>query len=284
MAVTTRAELEKFAWLTATHGWPLLFVPLTIILAKNVGHEAANLLLGAVFLYVFIYRSDIRLRRFMIVLGVFSGIFETANLASGSYSMSGTTVSPLWVSLGWSILGWWLMQLEPLAKRITFTTAFLATIGLIVAANLLSHTFSVGTPFALAGLYALGLAVRQPFALYTFVCGFSILAEMSGTYSGLWGYYDSNGLNILPDFALMALLYCAVIVSAIWISGFEVIPPGGTDKSKTDILRPIWLARGMARRPHHLALEALRRLQDALRPKSKPKVGQPSSPKSRRRA
>ncbi|GEM_PF-1538642 len=260
-------HLQKFAVLAATHAWPLAFVPLTIVLVQNVGHDAANVLLGALFLFVFIYRSDIRLRRFMIVLAVFSGVFETANLASGSYRLDGAVYSPLWISLGWAILGWWLIKLEPLAKNVSFTAAFVSATVVILLANLATQTLSVGTPLALAGLYALGLAVRQPFALYAFVCVFSILAELSGTFSGLWGYYAADGRPLLPDFALMALLYCAVIVSAIWISGYETLPANGKKPNGSDLM-PHWLAQGNARRPHHLAAEALRKIQELLNPPS----------------
>jgi len=201
--------------------WPLFFVPLTILAVQRFGHDGANLLLGALFLYVFIKKADVKLRRLMIVLAVFSGLFETANVASGAYTYFGTLGSPLWIGLGWAILGWWFIQLKQTAERIPVHASFAAISIIIAVVAAANNTLGLTTIIAIAGLYALSLSVRQPFALYAFTSVFAIIAEWSGTYSGLWGYFDLNGAPVAPDLAMLALVYSVVMAFSIWVSGYE---------------------------------------------------------------
>lgn len=204
--------------------WPLAFVPLTIFAVQKFGHEAANILLGVLFLGLFVWKADLPLRRLMIVLAVFSGLFETANVASGAYTYFDSLASPLWISLGWAILGWWFMQLKDEAAKISNNSAFAFTLIILVAVSFFNHTLSLSTPIALAGLYALSLAVRQPFALYAFASIFALIAEFSGTYAGIWGYFNVNNQPVPPDLAMLALAYPTILAFSIWISGFENQP------------------------------------------------------------
>ncbi len=201
--------------------WPLLFVPMTILVVQRFGHDGANVLLGALFLYLVIQKADLKLRRLMITLALFSGIFETANVASGAYTYFGAVGSPLWISLGWAILGWWFMQLKPAAEKISFNASFAGIAVVIAAASFFNHTLGLTTLIAIAGLYALGLAIRQPFALYAFTSLFAIIAEWSGTMGGIWGYFGLNHQAVPPDLAMLALAYSVVMAFSIWISGFE---------------------------------------------------------------
>ncbi|MBI5226533.1 hypothetical protein HY994_04860 [Candidatus Micrarchaeota archaeon] len=201
--------------------WPLAFVPITILVVQRFGHDGANLLLGALFLYLFIQKADLRLRRLMIVLAVFSGLFETANVASGAYTYFGALASPLWISLGWAILGWWFMQLKPALEKVPFNAAFAAISIVIAAASFSNHTLGLTTAISIAGLYALSLSVKQPFAMFAFSSLFAIIAEVSGTYGRIWGYFDLNHAPVPPDLAMLALVYSVVMAFSIWISGYE---------------------------------------------------------------
>ncbi len=206
---------------TVAKVWPLAFVPLTILAVQRLGHDGGNVLLGALFFYLFIKKADLKVRRLMIVLAVFSSLFETANVASGAYTYFGTLGSPLWIGLGWAILGWWFVQLQPAAGKIASNHAFWAISVLIAAAAFFNQTLGLTTAIAILGLYALGLAVRQPFALYAFTALFAMIAEWSGTYAGIWGYFDLAHQPVPPDLAMLALAYSVVMAFSIWISGFE---------------------------------------------------------------
>ncbi|MDP2717615.1 MAG: DUF2878 family protein [Candidatus Micrarchaeota archaeon] len=219
MPKTTTQTATAFAAVASL--WPLLFVPLTLMAVLSFGHDGGNLLLGALFIYLFVRHADLKTRRLMIVLAVFSGLFETANVASGAYEYFGTLGSPLWISLGWAIMGWWVVHILPLARRVPFKAAYAVAAGAIVAAAYLNGTLSLTTPIALAGLYALSLAVTQPFAIYAFTALFAIVAEFSGTFSGVWGYFNFDGYPMPPDLAMLALVYPTVMAFSFWASGFE---------------------------------------------------------------
>ncbi len=201
--------------------WPLILVPLTIIAVKQFGHDGANVLLGALFILVFAKKADLKTRRLMIVLAVLSGLFETANVASGAYQYFGALGSPLWISLGWAILGWWFVQLTKEAEKISFNAAFAATAIVIALASFANQTLTLTTPISIAALYALSLAVRQPFALYAFVSLFAIIAEWSGTFGNVWGYFNLNHQPVPPDLATLAMAYPIVMAFSVWVSGYE---------------------------------------------------------------
>ena len=205
--------------------WPLALVPLTLFLVKNYGHSAGNLLLGAVFAYLFIKKSDIRTRRLMVVLAVMGAIFETANVAAGLYSYFGTLGSPLWISLGWALLGWWVASLEPILSRVRNKAALYASGAAVMLFPLLNGNFSLSSPIAVAGLYALSLASTLPFAVYAFAALFAILAEYAGTFAGVWGYFNPAGTRaaVPPDLAGLAMAYAIVLAFCFWVSGYETL-------------------------------------------------------------
>ncbi len=211
--------------------WPLFFIPITLYAVKAFGHLAGTLLLSVVFAYLFIYKAETRLRRLMIVLVVFSQVFETANVASGAYRYAGIIGAPLWISLGWGILGWWLASLEKEFAKISFKTAFAAICVLLIAFPLANGSLSATSLIAAVGLYLLSLCVSQPFSTYAFTAFFGMLAEYSGTATGIWTYYDTliGAVPIHPDLASLALAYATVLAFSIWVSGYET----GSNKTKT---------------------------------------------------
>ncbi len=203
--------------------WPFVFVPITLYAAKTFGHLAATLLLSALFFYLFVFKAERKTRRLMIVLAVFSAAFETANVGAGLYSYPGTIGAPLWISIGWAVLGWWLASLEKQFSKISFKTSFAVISLLLVAFPLYNNSFSVNSAMAIAGLYMLSLCISQPFSLYAFTALFAMVVEYSGTVTGVWNYFNLNGTNgIVPaDLAYLALAYSLILAFCFWISGYE---------------------------------------------------------------
>ncbi|MEM4255105.1 MAG: hypothetical protein QXR53_02130 [Candidatus Norongarragalinales archaeon] len=203
--------------------WPFAFVPATLYAAKAFGHLAATVLLSALFFFLFVRRADVKTRRLMIVLAVFSAVFETANVGVGAYKYSGTIATPVWISIGWGILGWWLASLEKEFAKIGFKTAFAAICVMLVAFPFYNNTLSASSAIAIAGLYMLSLCVSQPFSIYAFTALFGMIAEYAGTAVGVWTYYSAagSGIPVQPDLAFLALAYSLILAFCFWTSGFE---------------------------------------------------------------
>ncbi len=204
--------------------WPLVFVPVTLYVVTTFGNSAGNVLLGALFFYLLVRKADLRTRKLMVTLAIVSMLFETANVAAGIYKYAGTLGSPAWISFGWAILGWWVSSLRPELERIEFRHAFASVAIALVAVQLATSSFSlVSSVIAIAGLYALSLASRQPFATFAFVSFFAFVAEHFGPASGAWTYFDlsGSGAAIAPDLASLALAYSSVFAFCSWVSGFE---------------------------------------------------------------
>ncbi len=203
--------------------WPVLFVPATLYAVRAFGHVGADLLLGALFFYLFVFKSGLAVRRLMICLAVLATLFETANVAAGIYKYDGVLGGPLWISLGWGILGWWTDSLRPGLSKISFRHAFAGICAALLLFPLLNGTLSVASAIAAAGFYALSLATTSPFGLFLFTALFSMLAEYSGTAMKVWTYFDLNGSGaaIAPNLALLSLAYSMVMAFAFWVSGYE---------------------------------------------------------------
>ncbi|MBI3588264.1 DUF2878 family protein [Candidatus Micrarchaeota archaeon] len=203
--------------------WPLVFIPITLYAVTQFGNPAGNAVLGALFLYLLAFKSGLRARRLMVALAVLGMIFETANVAAGIYKYSGTIGAPVWIALGWAILGWWVSELMPQFSKIGFKPAFVAASAALVAFPFLNHTLGLSTPIAIAGLYALSLSSQMPFAAFAFTSLFAMLAEYSGTAFGAWKYFDlsGSGVAVPPDLAGLAMGYSVVMAFCFWISGYE---------------------------------------------------------------
>ena len=203
--------------------WPFLFVPATLYIAKSFGHLAATFVLSVLFFSLFVFKADVKTRRLMLVLAVFSAVFETANIGVGAYKYLGTITTPTWISIGWGILGWWLVSLEKEFSKISFKTSFAAICVLLVAVPWFNNSLSVSSAIAIAGLYLLSLCVSQPFSIYAFTALFGMIAEYSGTAAGVWAYFSpSDGKTpVSPDLAYLALGYALILAFCFWISGYE---------------------------------------------------------------
>ncbi len=203
--------------------WPVIFVPLTLYGVSQFGNSAGNVLLGTLFFYLIAFRSDIRTRKLMISLAVLGMIFETANVAAGLYKYSGILGAPVWIPLGWAILGWWVVQLEPVLAK-TGRNAWLGLVSAIIAAAaFLNGSLSLSLPIAIAGLYVVSISSSRPFGVYAFTALFCVLAEFSGPAVGVWKYFSPTGSGAVvpPDLAALSMAYAVVMAFSSWLSGFE---------------------------------------------------------------
>ncbi len=203
--------------------WPALFVPLTLYGVSQLGNSAGDVLLGALFFYLIAFRSDIRSRKLMITLAVLGMIFETANVAAGLYKYGGILGAPVWIALGWAILGWWVVQLEPALGKVQRNAWLVLVSVVIAAAAFLNGSLSLSLPIAIAGLYVISVSSTRPFGVYAFTALFGVLAEFSGPAAGVWNYFSPSGSGAVvpPDLAALALAYASVMAFCSWASGFE---------------------------------------------------------------
>jgi hypothetical protein len=218
------AKAEGFNPLAAAlEFWPLVMVPIMLFAVRQFGNNAGNLILGALFFYLIVMKADGPVRRLMIVLAVIGAIFETANVAAGFYSYAGTIGSPVWVSLGWGILGWWVTRLEPTLSKIPFIPAFAISVLMVCSNIVLGSGLTISIPIAIAGLYVVSVCSKKPFGIYAFTTFFGVLAEYSGTATKTWTYYSlsGTGLPVPVDLASLALSYAVVLMFCFWLSGYE---------------------------------------------------------------
>src|SRR3989344_176546 len=104
------------SWTKAT--LPLAIIPATLYVASNFGHEAATALVGIIFFLSAVKAANNNERRFMVTLAVFAGVLESAFVGIGWYKYTGTTLIPMWITLGWSLLGIYVLKNAPLIKNI----------------------------------------------------------------------------------------------------------------------------------------------------------------------
>ena len=198
---------------------PIVFAPPILLFTRMYGNLYGDFVVGAIF-FGAAYFSSRETRKLMISLSVISGMFETANVAVGSYAYHGATASPLWVSLGWGAFGWWLVNANIL-KSLDFKTAFALASAVLVATSLITGTLSPFILIAIAGLYVISLASSQKFGVFLGTAFLGCYVEYFGTMFGAWSYLNSAGSVVIPSFASLALSYSAVFAFCFWISGYE---------------------------------------------------------------
>jgi hypothetical protein len=196
---------------------PLALLPITILFVSLWGHAVGTLILGSAMLYYFT-RSGINVKRYMITLAVFSAIFETANVAGNHYAYTGISTVPFWVPLGWSVLGWWALNLKNYLKIqekniMAFALIFLTAVSLLSGQSILSVL--VG----LTGLWMISRATNYKFVFFTITFLAALLIEFSGTYFGLWTYSTPSGLP--KDWILLGMSYSVFVGACLWLSGIK---------------------------------------------------------------
>lgn len=201
---------------------PLLLIPATFIFVIPYGHDAASLFIGAVFAYVFLFKSDLRGRRLMIILSTFAFVFETANIALGFYHYTGHPSLPLWVTMGWAVLGWYLVSLIPVFRKVSEWAAVAAnTIALLLVA--IQYNFwQVSMLFAAAGPFVYARAsATLPTMFFAFSSIIGLVIEVCGTALGVWAYTNAAGLPATPEFGQLALGYATVLIFCYWLAGYD---------------------------------------------------------------
>jgi hypothetical protein len=201
---------------------PLLLIPATFVFVLPYGHDAANLLVGAVLAYVFLFRADMRARRMMVFLSAFAFIFETANIGTGFYKYTGHALVPLWIGMGWAVLGWYAVSLMPIFKRIPDWAAYAANVLALLAVAAAYNFWPLSLLFAAVGVVLLARAsVRVPAAFFAFASIMGLVLEASGTALGRWTYLSGQGLPTTPEFGQLALGYAMALAFCFWISGYD---------------------------------------------------------------
>ncbi|MFA6330027.1 MAG: hypothetical protein WCX64_05095 [Candidatus Micrarchaeia archaeon] len=201
---------------------PLLLIPATFILVLPFGHEATNLFIGAVFACVFLWKADVRGRRLMVMLSAFAFVFETANVGTGFYSYTGYNMTPLWVAMGWSVLGWYIVSLIPVFRKVPDWVAYAVNALALLAVAVYFNFWHVSMLFAAVGVALFSKTTsRVPGAFFAFGSLMGLLIEVSGTALSRWTYYSAQGLPTTPEFGQLALGYSVALLFCFWLAGYD---------------------------------------------------------------
>ncbi len=201
---------------------PLLLIPATFIFVLPYGHDAANLFIGAVFAYVFLFKSDMRGRRLMVILSTFAFAFETANVASGFYHYVGHPSLPMWVAMGWAVLGWYIVSLIPVFRKVEEWVAVGANAIALLLVAIQYNFWGVTMLFAAAGPYVYTRASSTlPTMFFAFGSIMGLVLEVCGTTLGIWAYTNTAGLPATPEFGQLALGYATVLIFCYWLAGYD---------------------------------------------------------------
>lgn len=202
---------------------PLLLIPLTLYSVSLFGHDAGNIVIGMVFFIAIVKFADINQRKFMIILATFASIFESVNVISGGYKYIGAPLVPLWVGLGWGILGLYLVKNVDTFKIISNKHVYIISIILfsiiwfLTGANIASL---IALVIAIGTIYVLSLSSKFPASFFLFTSFLGVIIEFSGTTVGIWKYF-LNGLPINPPLLALSMAYCSVIAFGIWLSRID---------------------------------------------------------------
>lgn len=201
---------------------PLLLIPATFIFVIPYGHDATNLFIGGVFAWVFLFKADMRGRRLMVILSTFAFAFETANVASGFYHYAGHPSLPMWVAMGWAVLGWYIVSLMPIFKKVPEWLAVGANALALLFVAIQYNFWSVTLLFAAAGPYVYTRASSTlPSMFFAFGSIIGLVLEVSGTFLGVWAYTTAAGLPTTPEFGQLALGYATVLIFCYWLAGYD---------------------------------------------------------------
>ncbi|MBI5047308.1 hypothetical protein HZC07_06285 [Candidatus Micrarchaeota archaeon] len=203
---------------------PLLLIPLTLYGVNAFGQNAGNIIIGISFFIAIVKFAEQKERRFMIVLAVFAAIFESVNVASGAYAYTGTKLVPIWIGLGWGIIGIYLVKnlktLEKIDEKITYALTVILYL-IVWGIGGFSATELMFVIFGIATVYVLSLSSKFPAAFFFYTCLIGMIIEFFGTTLGAWKYFDPSGGVIQAPLASLGLAYASVIGFCLWISKLE---------------------------------------------------------------
>lgn len=204
---------------------PLLLIPLTLYAVRSFGTDAGNAIIGLAFLAGIVKFADVKERRLLVTLTILAALFETANVASGAYKYAGTGLPPLWICIGWGVVGLYLMKNRQTFAMVPAQAAYAAAAVFYPVAWYFTGavpSMLVASLFAIASVYVLSLASRQlqpAFFLFAGLAG--VLIEFCGTSLGIWTYFDQSGAVIPVNTGSIGLAYAAVVAFGTWLAGCD---------------------------------------------------------------
>ncbi len=201
---------------------PLALIPLVIFSVLNFGSLAGIAILGITSAYLYLFKADAHTRRLMLVLVIFSQIFETMNVIGNFYNYQGDRGTPLWVSLGWAVLGWYALSVKSVLEKLNDKWTYAVLAVLYGALAVLFNTFTVYVIFGFACVYFAQIASKNFKASYfAFLSVLGILIEYCGTHLGAWTYYTREGLAYFPDYFGLGLAYMMAVLFCMWVVGMD---------------------------------------------------------------
>ena len=204
---------------------PLILIPITLYGVLLFGHDTGNVIIGiAFFIGVIKFTKTKEEKRFMIVLAIFSMLFEIANVAIGFYKYLDVVMVPNWIGLGWGVLGLYLIRNSSVISRISDQLTYF-----IMSVVYLSYWLASGMQipilivviFAIATIYLLSLSSKFSTSFFGFASLMGVIIEFSGTELGIWNYLDNFGAVVFPNLAHLGMSYAAAIAFVLWLVKVE---------------------------------------------------------------
>ncbi|MFH0737089.1 MAG: hypothetical protein V1827_00875 [Candidatus Micrarchaeota archaeon] len=203
---------------------PLLLIPLTLYSVSSFGHDAGNAIIGLAFLICFARFADAKERWMMITLAILATLFETANVATGSYRYAGTNSTPIWVCLGWGILGIYLLKNQRVfamaGANAAYAIAALAYLGAWLYTGALASMLLYSL-FAVLTVYALGLVSERPPSFFLSAGLLGVIIELCGTSFKVWSYFGPGGGIIPVNTGSIGLAYATVVAFGMFLCGLD---------------------------------------------------------------
>ena len=202
---------------------PLVLIPVVLSTVRYVGHDVANALMGLVFFIALTRFADHNERIFMVLFSVFSVSFDTGYVALGFYKFANTSYVPLWNTLGWSVVGLYILKNRALLNRVkhslvyAFLTVFYGALWILTGTQASALVFYAS---AVLAVYVLSLTFKWPPALFAFASLMGVLVEFTGTATGIWTYY-SGASAAAPPLGFSGMGYASLLAFIMWLSRME---------------------------------------------------------------
>ena len=204
--------------------FPLALIPFTLYAVLSFGHDAGNAIIGFAFFIGMIKFAGDKERKFMIILAFFASLFEGLNVALGAYKYINAPTVPIWVGLGWGVLGIYLVKNLAIMKKINGGLAYLLALLLYLAlwgAAGLNVGLLIPVVFSIAAIYVLSLSSKFPASFFLYTSFIGIVIEFSGTSLGVWTYFDGFGGAIPVPLISLGMAYAAVLAFTLWLSKID---------------------------------------------------------------
>lgn len=204
---------------------PLVLIPVTLYGVLLFGHDIGNVIIGLAFFIGFIlFTKNKEEKRFMIILAIFSMLFEIANVAIGFYKYLDVVMVPNWIGLGWGVLGLYLLRnykvISGISAQITYLVISLIYLSYWVVSGMQIPILII-VIFAIATIYLLSLSSNFSPSFFGFASLMGVVIEFSGTQLGIWTYFDNIGFAVFPNLAHLGMAYAAAIAFVLWLVKVE---------------------------------------------------------------